>query len=186
MSFPLPVFVSSTCYELRDLRAAIRAWLESLGLTPMMSEEGGFPHIDGMPPYATCLQVIEECPLVVGVVDRKYGRAFDDWGPYKQHVGRAPTHAELSDALDIGKRVLIYVHNDTWHSYEIWRKNPGAFKTSAPVGLEEATLKMFHELKLRNPAPWIERFTDATDVISSLQREFVNLNRPGYRGGYLV
>ncbi|HVY28192.1 MAG TPA: DUF4062 domain-containing protein [Polyangiaceae bacterium] len=174
MGFPLSVFVSSTCHELRDLRAAIKAWLAGLGLTPMMSDETGFPHVDGMPPYATCLRVLEECPLVVGVVDRQYGRPFDDWGPYSQHAGCAPTHAELRHALELGKRVLIYVHDDTWNFYEVWRKNPEAFKTAAPAGLSEATLKMFEELKLRSPAPWIEHFADASDVIRSLQAEFVN------------
>ncbi len=174
MSYPLPVFVSSTCYELRDLRSAIRTWLTGLGLTPMMSDEGGFPHIDGMPPYATCLRVLEECPLVVGVIDRQYGRPFDDWGPYKQHKGCAPTHAELRHALDLGKRVLIYVHDDTWNFFEVWRKNPDAFKAAAPAGLEEATLRMFKELKLRSPAPWIEHFSDASEVVRSLQSEFVN------------
>jgi hypothetical protein len=174
MSYPLPVFVSSTCYELRDLRAAIRTWLTGLGLTPMMSDEGGFPHVDGMPPYATCLRVVEECPLVVGVIDRHYGHPFDDWGPYPQHKGCAPTHAELRHALDLGKRVLIYVHDDTWNFYEVWRKNPDVFKTSAPQGLEEATLRMFKELKARTPAPWIEHFSDASTVVRSLQGEFIN------------
>jgi MYXO-CTERM domain-containing protein len=153
MSYPLPVFVSSSCYELRDLRSAIRAWLTNLGLTPMMSDEGGFPHVDGMPPYATCLRVVEECPLVVGVIDRQYGRAFDDWGPYPQHTGCAPTHAELRHALDLGKRVLIYVHDDTWNFYEVWRKHPDVFKASALSGLEEATLRMFTELKIQFTTP---------------------------------
>lgn len=136
MGYQLQVFVSSTCYELRDLRASIRTWLEDLGLVPMMSNEGGFPHADGMPPYATCLRVLEDCPLVIGVVDRQYGHGFDDWGPYPQYAGCAPTHAELRHALELGKRVLIYVHNDTWNFYELWRKNSDVFKTgAAPAGL---------------------------------------------------
>ena len=174
MSYALQVFVSSTCHELRDLRASIRAWLSNLGLKPQLSDEGGFPHIDGMPPYATCLRVLEECPLVIVVIDRRYGQGFEDWGPYIQHKGCAPTHAELRHALDLGKRVLIYVHNDTWNFYETWRKNPDAFKTAAPHGLDEGTLKMFQELKERSPAPWIERFSDVSDVLKSLNSEFVN------------
>ena len=174
MSYGLHVFVSSTCYELRDLRAGIRAWLTRLGVTPLMSDEGGFPHIDGMPPYATCLRTLEQCPLVIGVIDRQYGRGFDDWGPYPQHRGRAPTHAELCHALDLGKRVLIYVNDDTWNFYEVWRKNRDAFKTSAPSGLDEATLRMFHELKSRTPAPWLEHFSDGDDLLQRLNAEFVN------------
>jgi hypothetical protein len=174
MSYALQVFVSSTCYELRDLRAAIREWLTHLGLTPMMSDEGGFPHVDGMPPYATCLRVLEECPLVIGVIDRRYGKSFDDWGPYPQFRGCSPTHAELRHALDLGKRALVYIHDDLWNFYEVWRKNPDAFKSAAPHGLEVATLKMLHELKLRSPSPWLGRFADVVELQRSLNREFVN------------
>ena len=174
MGYALQVFVSSTCHELRDLRASIKSWLTSHGLVPLMSDEGGFPHVDGMPPYATCLRALEQCPLVICVIDRQYGHAFDDWGPYTQYQGCAPTHAELRHALELEKRVLIFVHADTWNFHETWRKNPDAFKTSAPHGLDEATLRMFQEVKQRKPAPWIERFADVSDVLRSLNSEFVN------------
>lgn len=174
MSLALHVFVSSACHELRDLRAAVRKWLLDLGLTPLMSDEGGFPHIDGMPPYATCLRALEDCPLVIAIIDRYYGKAFDDWGPFAQHKGCAPTHAEIRHALDLGKRVLIYVHDDIWAFCEVWRKNPAAFKAALPLGLEEGTLKLFEELKKRSPAPWMERFRDVSEVIASLNNEFVN------------
>jgi hypothetical protein len=174
MSYSLQVFVSSACYELRDLRAAVQSWLKNLGLTPILSDEGGFPHEEGLPPYAACLRVLETCPLVVGVIDRQYGHPFEDWGPYEQYRGLSPTHAELRHALDSGKRLLLFVHSDIWAFYEVWRENAGAFKTSAPYGLEEATLRMLHEFKTRSPAPWIERFANVTVLLESLNREFVN------------
>ena len=174
VSYVLQVFVSSTCYELRDLRAAVRAWLKQLGLAPLMSDEGGFPHVDGMPPYATCLRALEECPLVIVVIDRRYGASFQDWGPYPQFAGCSPTHAELRHALDLGKRVLVYVHDDVWNFYEVWRKNEQAFETTAPQGLDEATLRILHELKQRNPVPWMAHFADVAELLQSLNAEFVN------------
>jgi hypothetical protein len=59
MGYVLHVFVSSACHELRDLRASIKAWLVNLGLKPLMSDESGFPHVDGMPLDATCLRALE-------------------------------------------------------------------------------------------------------------------------------
>ncbi len=174
MSYSLQVFVSSSCYELRDLRAAVKSWLEEHGLSPILSDEGGFPHDDGLPPYATCLRALEECPLVVGVIDRQYGHPFDDWGPYEQYRGLSPTHAELRHALNSGKRLLLFVHDDILAFYEVWRKNADAFITSSPQGLEESTLRMLHEFKNRNPAPWIERFANVTALLKALNREFVN------------
>src|SRR5262245_46593008 len=174
VSYALQVFVSSTCYNLRDLRAAIRAWLKQLGLTPLMSDEGGFPHIDGMPPYATCLRALEECPLVIVVIDRRYGMSFQDWGPYPQFKGCSSTHAELRHELDSGKRVLVYVHVVVCNFYEAWRKNRQAFETVFPQDFDKATLHILHELKQRDPVPWMEHFSDVTELLQSLNAEFVN------------
>src|SRR5271166_5223399 len=133
-----------------------------------MSDEVGFPHIGGMPPYAACLRALENCPLVIVVIDRRYGASFQDWGPYPQFAGCSPTHAELRHALDLGKRVLLYVH------YEVWRKNAQAFETLTPPGLDEATLRMLHELKQRDPVPWMAHFSDVAELQQSLNAEFVN------------
>lgn len=174
MGFSPNVFLSSSCFELRDLRAAVRQWLTEMGFNPILSDVGGFPHSDGIPPYAACLKTLEECSLVIGVVDRYYGHTFDDWGPYPRYAGLAPTHAELRHALDMGKRVILYVHDDTWKFYEVWRKNCDAFATSAPEGLDVRTLEMFHELKKRTPAPWIDHFSDVASLLTSLKSEIIN------------
>ena len=49
--------------------------------------------------------------------------------------------------------MLIYVHDDTWNFYEVWRQNREAFAQGVPPGLDVRTLEMFHELKTRSPAP---------------------------------
>ena len=103
MSFALQVFVSSACHELRDLRASIRTWLEDLGMTPVMSDEAGFPRFDGMPPDASCLRALEECPLVVGVVDRFYGTTFDDWGPLSRIQGSFPYTCRIASCVEARK-----------------------------------------------------------------------------------
>ena len=143
-----------------------------MGFNPILSDTGGFPHPDDLPPYAACLKTLEECPLIIGVIDRYYGQPFDDWGPFPRYKGLAPTHAELRHALDTGKRVLIYVHDDTWKFYEVWRKNRDHF--DPPVGLDVRTLEMFHELKTRCPAPWLNRFSDVAELLASLRSEIIN------------
>lgn len=174
MSFVFNVFVSSSCYELRDLRARLREWLSGMGFNPVLSEGEGFPHADGMPPYASCLKTMDECIMVVGVIERQYGTPFEDWGPFPQYKGLSPTHAELRHALDTGKRVLIYVQDSTWNFYNVWRRNPDAFAKDAPNGLDVRTLKLLHELKSRRPEPWLSRYSDASSVVASLKGEVIN------------
>lgn len=171
MSFKVHVFVSSTCYELRDLRAGLCKWLTDLGMVAVMSDEGGFPH-DDIQPYVTCLDQLEECLLVIGVIDRKYGTKFPDWGKHSEYNGLSPTHAELRHAIKLRKKILLYVHKDTLNFYEWWRKNK-SFE-NPPHALQKETLVLIEELKHLDPAPWIEGFKDAVDLQNSLNKEFVN------------
>jgi hypothetical protein len=140
-------------------------------MQPLLSDEEGFPRRNGLPPYVSCLAALEECPLVIGIVDREYGTRFKDWGSHKGYEGLSPTHAELRHALDRKKKVLLYIHQDTLNFYEMWRKG-GLNKL--PKGLDEGTLALLKELKLRAPAPWIESFSNGEELIRSLQKNLVN------------
>lgn len=107
MANVLQVFVSSMCYELRDLRAAVRDFLENLGMVPQLSNDPAFPRLSGEKPYVTCLRTLEECPLVIGLLECKYGQPFADWGAYPEYNDLSPTHAELRHTLKTGKKLLL-------------------------------------------------------------------------------
>lgn len=170
----LEIFVSSTCYELRDLRAAIKAFLEDLGIAPMLSDDKGFPRYP-VKPYVSCLKVLDDCPMVIGVIDRNYGTAFPDWTPFAQYNGLSPTHAELRHALATKKRLLLYVHRDTLAVYEQWRRNRDSFEGIAlQNGLSKDTLLLISEIKRHDPAPWIESFVDVTSILESLKKVLIS------------
>lgn len=171
----LPLFISSTHYGLEDLRAELTDFLESLGVQPYVSSEAGFPDYQGMPPYAGCLRAVERCLMVVGILDRRYGATFDDWGPFPQYKGLSPTHAELRHALISGKRLVVYVRDDVHAIYELYRRNPDDLaKLKLPEHLDIRTLDMYRELKLAKPAPWIEPFRDVRALKASLQQRLLN------------
>jgi hypothetical protein len=172
----IPIFVSSAHYGLEDLRGELASYLdEQLGVLPLISSERGFPDYPGIPPYSQCLRVLETALIVVGVIDRRYGATFDEWGPYPQYRGLSPTHAELRHALSERKRLMIFVRAEVQGYYDIFRKNRDAFENLAlPNGLELGSLRMFEELKLANPAPWIESFRDIRDIKESIRRRLLH------------
>jgi len=172
----LQIFVSSMCYELRDLRAAVKDFLEELGIEPMLSNEGGFPAYHGLKPYVSCIRVLDDCPMAIGIIDRQYGKCFSDWSPFPQYNNLSPTHAELRHALVTKKKILLYIHRDTLAIYEQWRKNKTHFDLmSLQNGLSIETLRLIEEIKNHNPtAPWIEHFDDASTVVKSLKKRLMN------------
>jgi hypothetical protein len=108
----LSVFVSSSCHELRDLRASVRDLLKDLEINPQLSEDPAFPRTAGDKPYVTCLRTLTECPLVIGLLERSCGQPMTDWRPFPEYNGLRPTHAELRHALKTNKKLLLYVHEN--------------------------------------------------------------------------
>jgi Domain of unknown function (DUF4062) len=175
MSNILSVFVSSSCYELRDLRATIKDFLLGLGINPQLSEDEGFPRTSGDKPYVTCLRTLAECPLVIGLLERRCGQPLADWSPFPEYNGLRPTHAELRHTLKTNKKLLLYIHQSTMTTYRMWQEDPNGYSAIAGSQKPEiSTLELVHELKTHDPAPYFEEFKDASDVISSLRKHLLN------------
>jgi len=172
----IPIFISSVHYGLEDLRGTLASFVEEeLGGQPLLSSEKGFPDYPGEPPYAQCLLALEKCLLVVGILDRRYGMTFEEWGCFRQYKGLSPTHAELRHALDIKKPLIIYVRQEVQAYYDVYRKNRELFKKAElPKNLDLKTLTMFEELKIYQPAPWIESFRDVRDIKNSLRQKLLH------------
>src|SRR4051812_25729599 len=76
--YEIPIFISSTDYNLVDLRAELARHLEQLGCKPVLSSMEGFA--DASPelePWESCLRVLDTCYIMVLVVDGRYGAKFD-------------------------------------------------------------------------------------------------------------
>jgi Domain of unknown function (DUF4062) len=116
------VFVSSTCYDLLDLRSEIRRFLEDNGFSVALSEDPNSPFIvdptDNS--IATCLTNVESSDVVVCLLDRRYGGRLDV-EPYK---GLSATHAEIRKARAIGKPVFFFIRDRAWLEYQQLQGDP--------------------------------------------------------------
>ena len=75
--YQIQIFISSTHYNLVDLRAELRRFLGELGYRPILSSSEGFP--DRSPkfePWESCLPVFHCCSLMILIIDGKYRRSL--------------------------------------------------------------------------------------------------------------
>jgi hypothetical protein len=119
---PLSVFVSSTCYDLIDLRLELAIHLESQGAIVKLSED---PERFAVDPTGdsieTCLRNIDSSEIVVCVVDRRYGGVFAS-GP---HAGKSATQVEIEYARSLSPRkpILFFMRDRAWNDYELLKGN---------------------------------------------------------------
>jgi hypothetical protein len=153
----------------------VRDFLKSLEINPQLSEDPGFPRTSGDKPHVACLRTLAECPLVIGLLERRCGQPLADWSPFSEYNGLRPTHAELRHALKTNKKLLLYIHESTLSAYRQWQSDPKGYAALGGDQCPEvATLELVHELLTRDPAPFFEKFSDASDVLASLKSNLLN------------
>ncbi len=118
----LRVFVSSTCYDLLDLRQELAAHLESLGCIVRLSEDFDRFEVSGVEDaIETCLQNLDQSDIVICVLDRRYGWIVPS-GPLQ---GKSVTHAEIERGRTLGKSIFFFVRDKAELDYRQLKKNPG-------------------------------------------------------------
>jgi hypothetical protein len=161
--------------------------LSSLGYNPVLSSSEGFAdYSPELQPWESCLQVLDTCPIMVLVIDGKYGSRLD-WPMYKDEIKEkaSPTHAEYLHAHARHKRMLVFVREQLMGHYESYRRvlkdssndaeaTRKALEPTLPKFVEYDVLPFLAEVKTTRPVPWISTFRDVTEIKSELQKKLLN------------
>ena len=107
------VFISSTIYDFRDLRSALKYWLETLGYEVYLSEYGDFPTDSGRSSYDCCFQVIDQCDYFILLIGSRVG------GWYNESERISITQAEYRHAYqrmvdNDSIKIVSFVRKEIW------------------------------------------------------------------------
>jgi hypothetical protein len=185
--YPFPIFISSTDYNLKDLRAELARFLKDLGYNPILSSAEGFP--DSSPdlePWESCLRVLDSSFINVLILDERYGKPLP-WPNYQElFKGRecSPTHGEYLYAHKCRKRMLVFIRKSILPHYQSYRKAIKECKDhdeakkllnkTLPDTLTFDTLEFINEVKTTKPIPWINEFEDITSIKKEIQKKLLN------------
>jgi hypothetical protein len=125
----MKVFLSSTCYDLIDLRAELAHVFREMGATPLLSDERSSDfQLNGTADensIRTCLENVRLADAVVVVLSQRYGPTLP---PPFDPV--SATHLEYRTAKAAGKRLYVYIRDRLAADFEIWvsQKKPAGFR----------------------------------------------------------
>jgi len=148
------VFVSSTCYDLSQIRADIKEFLESLGLDPVLSEFPSFLVNPSQDTVNNCIETVKQkADIFLLIVGGRYG---------SQHKsGRSITNLEYIHAKAKGVPIYVFVSKSILDILPVWHTNKdGDFSTVVD------TPKLFEFVdSLRNSGNnWVSPFESAQDI----------------------
>ncbi|SCX35107.1 DUF4062 domain-containing protein [Agrobacterium rosae] len=109
-------FLSSTIYDFRDLRSAIKYSLESRGCRVLASEFNDFAVDPGSHSYEACLKNIADADYFILLIGARVGGWYDKKGRI------SITQQEYREAYrrhkEVGLRIVSFARNEVWQARE--------------------------------------------------------------------
>lgn len=168
---PPKLFVSSTCYDLKQIRIDLRQFIESLGFEPMLSEFDSFPVDTTLNTVANCLQRVQsEADVFLLVVGGRYGSTIPS--------GKSITNLEYLQARAKAIPVYVFVQKSILSVLEVWRANPTADFSKV---VDSNQLFEFVASMRDMGEVWIFPFESAQDIISTLRKQLAFLSGEALR-----
>lgn len=156
------VFISSTYYDLKTVRADLERFIKEQGFDPVMNERGGVVFTKEESPEQGCYREIESCEILVSIIGGRFGTTSET-GPY------SISQMELKAALDQNKQVYIFVENDVLVEHRTYAQNKDAEIKWASVS-DVAIFKFLDEvlsLPSNNPVMPFETSHDIMALLSN-------------------
>lgn len=111
------VFVSSTCYDLADIRDAIGSFCEGFGFDAVLSDRGDVFYHPDLHTHEACVFEVQNCHLLVLVIGGRFG------GNYISDKTKSITNAEYAAARAKNIPVFCFVKQDVLDNHNLWQRN---------------------------------------------------------------
>src|SRR5438046_1133494 len=112
------VFISSTFYDLRQVRADLDWVIKDMGYVPIRHEGGSIPYgkDDELEQY--CYREIERCDIMLAIIGGRFGHPsrVQKEGDKDYSISQA----ELKTALRLRKQLYIFIEKSVYHEYETY------------------------------------------------------------------
>lgn len=163
---PPNVFVSSTMYDLSELRAQLGDFIEGLGWQPVMSEYDSFPIDPDQTTVENCRRnVRENADVFVMVVGARYGSVDAE-------ADKSVTNLEFLEAKARGVPTYVFVSSAVLAQSRVWKANPESEFSGI---VDTPRVFEFIESFRDGGGVWTYSFDSARDIVSILGKQFAYL-----------
>lgn len=178
----MKIFVSSTVYDLIDVRAEVRELLLDLRLGPVMSDhpDSEFDVTLGTNSIEVCLDNVDRADFVVVIFNQRYGPSLKGAG----FPDKSATHLEYDRALEQKKPLLVLVRDRLYADYKTWQKDNSAKLYWVREARDHALFELLqsHERLTASTKPnWLATYRDSIEL-----KQILRAQLRGYAGKALA
>jgi len=177
------LFISSTCYDLGQVRVDLQEFIENIGFNPVLSDFDTFPVNPSEDTLESCLEAIRShTDIFVLIIGGRYGSLTSN--------GKSITNLEFEEARIQGIPIYVFIQDNILPHIPVWKKNP-----DADFSMVVDTPKLFEFISsLRDSGTiWTFPFKNAQEIKSKLKNqlsylfaESLSLRKKFYENNYVL
>lgn len=162
------IFISSTFYDLRQIRADLDKFIDSLGFEAVRNEEGDIPYGKEEELQEYCYKEIANVDILVSVIGGRYG-SESNMSKY------SISQKELKTAIEQNKHVFIFIDKNVSSEYETYVLN----KENESIQYKYVDNKLIYtfieEIKGLKKNNVIKEFETADEIVNYLREQWAGL-----------
>jgi Domain of unknown function (DUF4062) len=165
IGYPPSVFVSSTCYDLSQVRLDLKRFIEGLGYEAVISEHLAFPVNPQVGTVINCVNAVRDrADLFVLIVGDRYGTPVEG--------GRSVTNLEYLEARAKGIPIYVFVLEPILNTLKVWQNNP---KGDFSAIVDDVKVFAFVDEVRRISGHWVYGFKEVADIQTALRYQWALL-----------
>ena len=162
--YKMKIFLSSTCYDLKDLRAEVEKFLSEKGHELLLSDRATFPIDPEVHRHDVCLQNVHNADLFILALDGRFG------AKYYKNEDISITWAEFREALKTGKSIIPFVRREVFNERQSCRHNQKKGNEYDPAFADNIkTFDFIDEIQQHEGGYWMEIFDNSVQVKTRLE-----------------
>lgn len=170
------IFISSTCYDLSQIRDDLKQSIIALGHNPILSEQKDFPIDPNLSNAENCINAInKEADILILIIGNKYGSILE--------TGKSITNTEFLTAINKGIPVYTFALKQMTALLPMWEKNKDADFTN--IVDDNRVFEFLSDVR-KNRGLWNFEFEKAQDIIDIIKAQLSNLFRDALTSKLLI
>lgn len=162
------VFISSTYYDMRHVRNAVKDFIESLGFEPVLSEQFDVFYQHGKSAQESCLDEINKCDMYILIIGTQYGSIF-------RNDTLSVTHREYREAVQAGLPIFAFVDTYVHNDYSLYCRNKDNTQVCYTHVRETEIFRFISEVENRPIGNTLICFDQISEITDFLRKQFARM-----------
>lgn len=163
------IFISSTFYDLKQVRYDLENFLVNIGYEPIMNDRGHIPYSGHKPLEINCYDEVSRCDILIGIIGGNYGTSSKEDSEYSISM------KEIKTAIKSNKQVFIFVDKNVLNENKLYIENKSVESIKYVAVNDIKIHKFIEEIRNLHMNNAIIPFESASDIVSYLKEQFAGL-----------